>query len=268
MSRIGKAPIALANGVETTINGQAIEVKGPKGTLNVEIPAPITAVVEDNEIRVVRPDDHRENRALHGLSRSLINNAVVGVTEGFTIKMEIFGVGYRVAQKGKDLEFALGYSHPILIEAPEGITFATDGTTKLSISGIDKQIVGQIAANIRRLRKDDPYKGKGIRYAGARSERRVSKQWQTLKPQSAPQSVRTSPPDVAKHVLVATSASARPCVVPQRLHAWLSTAPPATCTSRSSTTWLATPWLQLPPWKLMCAHWKATRRLRHLRSAH
>src|SRR5699024_7813203 len=102
----------------------------------------------------------------------------------------------------------------------------------------------------------------------ARSERRVSKQWQPLKPQSAPQSVRTSPPDVAKHVLVATSASARPCVVPQRLHAWLSTAPPATCTSRSSTTWLATPWLQLPPWKLMCAHWKATRRLRHLRSAH
>ena len=175
MSRIGKAPIALANGVETTINGQAIEVKGPKGTLNVEIPAPITAVVEDNEIRVVRPDDHRENRALHNLSRSLINNAVVGVTEGFTIKMEIFGVGYRVAQKGKDLEFALGYSHPILIEAPEGITFATDGTTKLSISGIDKQIVGQIAANIRRLRKDDPYKGKGIRYAGEQVRRKVGK---------------------------------------------------------------------------------------------
>ena len=175
MSRIGKAPIALANGVETTINGQAIEVKGPKGTLNVEIPAPITAVVEDNEIRVVRPDDHRENRALHGLSRSLINNAVVGVTEGYTIKMEIFGVGYRVAQKGKDLEFALGYSHPILIEAPEFVTFAVDGNTKLSITGVDKQQVGQIAANIRRLRKDDPYKGKGIRYEGEQIRRKVGK---------------------------------------------------------------------------------------------
>ena len=175
MSRIGKAPIALANGVETTINGQAIEVKGPKGTLNVEIPAPITAVVEDNEIRVVRPDDHRENRALHGLSRSLINNAVVGVTEGFTIKMEIFGVGYRVQLKGKNLEFALGYSHPILIEAPEGVTFAVDGNTKFSITGIDKQQVGQIAANIRRLRKDDPYKGKGIRYEGEQIRRKVGK---------------------------------------------------------------------------------------------
>ncbi|MDY3127147.1 MAG: 50S ribosomal protein L6 [Corynebacterium sp.] len=175
MSRIGKAPIALASGVETKINGQTVEVKGPKGTLTVEVPEPITVTVEDNEIRVARPDDHRTNRALHGLSRSLINNAVVGVTEGYTIKMEIFGVGYRVQQKGKDLEFALGYSHPVLIEAPEGITFATDGATKLSITGIDKQAVGQIAAIIRRLRKDDPYKGKGIRYEGEQIRRKVGK---------------------------------------------------------------------------------------------
>lgn len=157
------------------MNGQNVEVKGPKGTLNVDLPAPITVAVEDNEIRVSRPDDHRKNRALHGLSRSLVNNLVVGVTEGYTIKMEIFGVGYRVQKKGKDLEFALGYSHPVLIEAPEGVTFDVDGNTKLSISGIDKQLVGQIAANIRRLRKDDPYKGKGIRYEGEQIRRKVGK---------------------------------------------------------------------------------------------
>ena len=175
MSRVGLAPIALKDGVETNINGQTVEVKGPKGTMTVEIPEPITASVEDNELRVARPSDHRKHRALHGLSRSLLNNAVVGVTEGYTIKMEIFGVGYRVQQKGKDLEFSLGYSHPILIEAPEGITFAVDGATKLSITGIDKQLVGQIAANIRRLRKDDPYKGKGIRYEGEQIRRKVGK---------------------------------------------------------------------------------------------
>ena len=166
MSRIGKNPITIPSGVTTSVNGQVVEVKGPKGTLSFEVPAPITVAVEDNEIVVSRPDDHRQNRALHGLSRSLVNNLVVGVTEGYTIKMEIFGVGYRVQAKGKNLEFSLGYSHPILIEAPEGVTFAVDGTTKFSISGIDKQQVGQIAANIRRLRKDDPYKGKGIRYSG------------------------------------------------------------------------------------------------------
>ena len=175
MSRIGLAPIAVPSGVEIKINGQDVEVKGSKGTQTVVIPEPITVVVEDNEIKVSRPDDERKSRALHGLSRSLVNNAVVGVTEGYTIKMEIFGVGYRVQQKGKDLEFALGYSHPILIEAPEGITFAVDGATKLSVSGIDKQKVGQVAANIRRLRKDDPYKGKGIRYEGEQVRRKVGK---------------------------------------------------------------------------------------------
>ncbi len=175
MSRVGNAPIAIPNGVETKIDGQHVEVKGPKGTLSVDVPAPITAVVEDNQIVVSRPDDHRDNRSLHGLTRSLINNCVVGVTEGYKINMEIFGVGYRVQLKGKDLEFSLGYSHPILIEAPEGVTFAVDGNTKLSIEGINKQQVGQIAANIRRLRKDDPYKGKGIRYAGEQVRRKVGK---------------------------------------------------------------------------------------------
>ncbi|EEI16071.1 50S ribosomal protein L6 [Corynebacterium lipophiloflavum] len=175
MSRVGKAPIAIPNGVETKIDGRNVEVKGPKGTLALELPEPITASVEENEIVVSRPDDNRTSRALHGLSRSLVNNLVVGVTEGYKINMEIFGVGYRVQAKGKDLEFALGYSHPILIQAPEGITFAVDGNTKFSIEGIDKQQVGQIAANIRRLRKDDPYKGKGIRYAGEQVRRKVGK---------------------------------------------------------------------------------------------
>ncbi|WP_394282130.1 50S ribosomal protein L6 [Corynebacterium sp.] len=175
MSRVGKAPIAIPNGVEVKIDGQDVDVKGPKGSMSWTVPAPITVAVEDNEIVVSRPDDHRENRSLHGLSRSLVNNLVVGVTEGYKINMEIFGVGYRVQMKGKDLEFSLGYSHPILIEAPEGITFAVDGNTKFSIEGIDKQLVGQLAANIRRLRKDDPYKGKGIRYAGEQVRRKVGK---------------------------------------------------------------------------------------------
>ncbi|HJD69605.1 MAG TPA: 50S ribosomal protein L6, partial [Corynebacterium kroppenstedtii] len=163
MSRIGNSPVAVPSNVTVTINGQNVEVKGPKGTLAIDVPEPITIAQEGDEIVVSRPDDHRKSRSLHGLSRSLINNMVVGVTEGYTIKMEIFGVGYRVLAKGSDLEFSLGYSHPILIKAPEGITFAVDGQTKFSISGIDKQQVGQLAANIRRLRKDDPYKGKGIR---------------------------------------------------------------------------------------------------------
>ncbi|MDY5840675.1 MAG: 50S ribosomal protein L6 [Corynebacterium camporealensis] len=175
MSRVGLAPIAVPNGVEININGQVVDVKGPKGSQTVDVPQPITAAVEDGVLTVSRPDDHRKHRALHGLSRALLNNAVQGVTEGFTIKMEIFGVGYRVQLKGQDLEFSLGYSHPILIKAPEGITFAVDGATKLSITGIDKQAVGQVAANIRRLRKDDPYKGKGIRYEGEQIRRKVGK---------------------------------------------------------------------------------------------
>ena len=176
MSRIGRLPIQVPAGVDIKIDGQDVTVKGPKGTLSRTISEPLSVTrQEDGSILVTRPDDERESRSLHGLSRSLINNLVVGVTEGYTIKMEIFGVGYRVQQKGQDLEFSLGYSHPILIEAPEGITFAVDGATKLSITGIDKQLVGQIAANIRRLRKDDPYKGKGIRYEGEQIRRKVGK---------------------------------------------------------------------------------------------
>ena len=175
MSRIGKNPVSIPSGVEAKIDGQHVEVKGPKGTLSLDVPEPITVVLEGSEIKVSRPDDNRRSRALHGLSRSLINNMVIGVSEGYTIKMEIFGVGYRVQAIGKGLEFSLGYSHTIPIEPPEGVTFAVDGTTKFSISGIDKQKVGQIAANIRRLRKDDPYKGKGIRYEGEQIRRKVGK---------------------------------------------------------------------------------------------
>ncbi|MGU3582612.1 50S ribosomal protein L6 [Rhodococcus sp. C26F] len=176
MSRIGKLPVAVPSGVEVTIDGQDVAVKGPKGNLSLTIAEPIViAKGEDGAINVTRPNDERRSRALHGLSRTLVQNLIVGVTEGYTTKMEIHGVGYRVALKGKDLEFSLGYSHPVLIEAPEGITFAVENPTRFSISGIDKQKVGQIAANIRRLRKSDPYKGKGIRYEGEQVRRKVGK---------------------------------------------------------------------------------------------
>lgn len=175
MSRIGKAPINVPSGVDIKVDGQTVTVKGPKGELTQVLPDPISVTIEEGTLTVVRPDDHRDNRSLHGLSRSLINNMVVGVTEGYKQDMEIFGVGYRVVAKGKDLEFALGYSHPVPVTAPDGITFAVDGATKFSISGIDKQQVGQIAANIKRLRKHDPYKGKGIRYAGEQVRRKVGK---------------------------------------------------------------------------------------------
>ncbi|MGX1856904.1 50S ribosomal protein L6 [Dietzia sp. NPDC055340] len=175
MSRIGKAPINVPSGVDIKVDGQTVTVKGPKGELTQVLPDPISVTIEEGTLTVNRPDDHRDNRSLHGLSRSLINNMVVGVTDGYKQDMEIFGVGYRVVAKGKDLEFALGYSHPVPVTAPDGIAFAVDGATKFSISGIDKQQVGQIAANIKRLRKHDPYKGKGIRYAGEQVRRKVGK---------------------------------------------------------------------------------------------
>ena len=176
MSRIGKQPVPVPAGVDVTIDGQNVSVKGPKGTLSLDVAEPIVvARDEDGAIVVTRPDDERRNRSLHGLSRTLIANLITGVTEGYTTKMEIFGVGYRVAAKGSNLEFALGYSHPVLITAPEGVTFAVENPTKFSISGIDKHKVGQIAANIRRLRKNDPYKGKGIRYEGEQIRRKVGK---------------------------------------------------------------------------------------------
>ena len=176
MSRIGKQPVPVPAGVDVTIDGQNVSVKGPKGSLDLAIAEPI--VVDRNDdgaIVVTRPNDERLNRSLHGLSRTLVANLITGVTEGYTTKMEIFGVGYRVQLKGSNLEFALGYSHPVVITAPEGVTFAVETPTKFSITGIDKQKVGQIAANIRRLRKSDPYKGKGIRYEGEQIRRKVGK---------------------------------------------------------------------------------------------
>ncbi|SKD17480.1 50S ribosomal protein L6 [Mycobacteroides abscessus] len=176
MSRIGKQPVPVPAGVDVNIDGQNISVKGSKGTLELTVSEPISVSRNDDGVIVVtRPDDERRNRSLHGLSRTLIANLVTGVTQGYTTKMEIFGVGYRVVAKGSNLEFALGYSHPVLIEAPEGITFAVETPTKFSISGIDKQKVGQISANIRRLRRPDPYKGKGIRYEGEQIRRKVGK---------------------------------------------------------------------------------------------
>jgi len=176
MSRIGKQPVVIPSGVDVTINGQNLLVKGPKGTLTLDVREPLkVSRNDDGAVVVARPNDERENRSLHGLSRTLIANLVTGVTEGYTTKMEIFGVGYRVVLKGNTLEFALGYSHPVVINAPEGVTFAVETPTKFSITGIDKQKVGQIAANIRRLRKNDPYKGKGIRYEGEIIRRKVGK---------------------------------------------------------------------------------------------
>ncbi|CRZ16092.1 MULTISPECIES: 50S ribosomal protein L6 [Mycolicibacterium] len=176
MSRIGKQPVLVPAGVDVTIDGRNVSVKGPKGTLTLDVAEPITVERnEDGAIVVSRPDDERRSRSLHGLSRTLVANLVTGVTEGYTRKMEIFGVGYRVQLKGSNLEFALGYSHPVVIEAPEGITFAVETPTKFSVSGIDKQKVGQISAVIRRLRRPDPYKGKGVRYEGEQIRRKVGK---------------------------------------------------------------------------------------------
>jgi large subunit ribosomal protein L6 len=175
MSRIGKLPVTVPAGVEVTIDGQHIKVKGPKGTLEHTIAEPITVEREEGTLLVKRPNEERTSRALHGLTRTLVDNLVVGVTQGYEKKLEIHGVGYRVAAKGSDLEFALGYSHPVKIAAPEGITFKVETPTRFSVSGIDKQKVGQIAAVIRRLRKPDPYKGKGLRYEGEKIRRKVGK---------------------------------------------------------------------------------------------
>jgi large subunit ribosomal protein L6 len=176
MSRIGKLPIAVPSGVDVAVDESLVTVKGPKGTLSHKVAAPITVEKSDGVIEVKRPDDERLSRSLHGLTRTLINNMVVGVTEGYEKKLEIVGVGYRVLSKGPtQLEFQLGYSHSITFNAPEGITFTVEGPTKLGVQGIDKQLVGETAANIRKLRKPEPYKGKGVRYAGEHIRRKVGK---------------------------------------------------------------------------------------------
>ncbi|ALE92963.1 50S ribosomal protein L6 [Arthrobacter alpinus] len=175
MSRIGRLPISVPAGVEIKVEENLVSVKGPKGSLEHTIASPITVALEENTITVSRPNDERNSRALHGLTRTLIDNLIIGVTKGYEKKLEIVGTGYRVLAKGNNLEFALGYSHPVVVEAPEGITLTVESPTKLSVSGIDKQQVGEVAANIRKLRRPDPYKGKGVRYAGEIIRRKVGK---------------------------------------------------------------------------------------------
>ncbi|PRZ42038.1 LSU ribosomal protein L6P [Antricoccus suffuscus] len=177
MSRIGRLPVTVPSGVEVDIAGQDVTVKGPKGTLSHTVVSPITIAKDaDGALVVTRPNDERESRSRHGLSRTLVNNMVLGVTEGYSKGLEIVGVGYRVTAKGSSLEFALGFSHPVIIDPPEGITFKVESPTKFSVEGIDKQLVGEVAANIRKIRKPEPYKGKGVRYAGEVVRRKVGKQ--------------------------------------------------------------------------------------------
>ena len=175
MSRIGKAPISVPSGVEVSIAGRTVSVKGPKGNLSREIPGDIVVRKEENTLLVERPNDERNNRALHGLTRTLVNNMVVGVTDGFTKELEIVGVGYRAEAQGQNLRLALGFSHPVIVEAPAGISFEIPAQTRVIVKGIDKELVGQVAANIRSIRKPEPYKGKGVRYAGERILRKAGK---------------------------------------------------------------------------------------------
>jgi large subunit ribosomal protein L6 len=175
MSRIGNKPIPLPQGVTATIQGKDVRVKGPKGELKLTVAEPIQVVKEETVLRVTRPSDEGPVRALHGLSRTLIANMVTGVTTGYSKTLEIVGVGYRVQAKGKDLEFSLGFSHPVLVEPPEGITFRVEAPTRFVVEGIDKQLVGETAARIRKIRKPDPYKAKGVRYQGEVIRRKVGK---------------------------------------------------------------------------------------------
>jgi large subunit ribosomal protein L6 len=176
MSRIGKAPITVPTGVDVTVEGRHVIVTGPQGTLEHDLPGPVSVRREDGSLIVERIDDERESRALHGLTRSLLQNMVTGVTEGFTKQLEIIGVGYRATAQGPGaLELALGYSHPVRVEAPEGITFDVPAPTRIAVRGIDKQAVGQVAADIRAIRKPEPYKGKGVRYLGEHVQRKAGK---------------------------------------------------------------------------------------------
>ncbi|KQY47248.1 50S ribosomal protein L6 [Cellulomonas sp. Root137] len=176
MSRIGRVPVPVPTGVDVDINGAVVTVKGPKGTLTHTVAAPIeVARDEAGALVVTRPDDERASRSLHGLTRTLLANLVIGVTEGYVKKLEIVGTGYRVTAKGADLEFALGFSHAVTVNPPEGITFVVEAPTRFSVQGIDKQQVGEVAANIRKIRKPEPYKGKGVRYAGENVRRKVGK---------------------------------------------------------------------------------------------
>jgi large subunit ribosomal protein L6 len=175
MSRIGRLPIDIPAGVTVTIDGQDVAVKGPKGELWLTVKEPIVATMQENQVVVTRPDDERASRSLHGLTRTLIQNLIIGVTEGYEKKLQVVGTGYRLASQGQSVEFSLGYSHSIKVDPPAGITFTVEGNDKLTVSGIDKQAVGEVAANIRKLRKPEPYKGKGVRYAGENVRRKAGK---------------------------------------------------------------------------------------------
>ncbi len=175
MSRIGRQPITIPSGVTATIDGREITVTGPKGTLTMVVAEPIVVAQEEGALVVTRPDDERDSKARHGLTRTLVSNMVIGVTEGFSKGMEIVGTGYRVAAKGTDLEFQLGFSHPVVVKAPEGISFEVESPIKFKVIGIDKQKVGEVAANIRKIRKPEPYKGKGVRYEGEVVRRKAGK---------------------------------------------------------------------------------------------
>jgi large subunit ribosomal protein L6 len=175
MSRIGRLPIDIPADVTVSVDNRTVSVKGPKGELTLSVASPIEVAVEENQILVTRPDDERESRSLHGLTRTLISNNIIGVTQGYTKGLEVVGTGYRVAQKGGSVEFALGFSHPVLVDPPAGITLTVEGNNKLTVSGIDKQAVGEAAANIRKIRKPEPYKGKGVRYAGENVRRKAGK---------------------------------------------------------------------------------------------
>jgi large subunit ribosomal protein L6 len=175
MSRIGKAPISVPSGVDVTISGRNVTVKGPKGTLSRDIPGDIIVRKEEDTIVVERPNDERQNRSLHGLSRTLVSNMVIGVTDGFAKELEIVGVGYRAEASGSDLRLALGFSHPVMVPAPAGISFEIPVQTRVIVKGIDKELVGQVAANIRAIRKPEPYKGKGVRYLGEHIVRKAGK---------------------------------------------------------------------------------------------
>ena len=175
MSRIGRLPIEIPAGVDVTVDGRSVTVKGPKGELVLAVAQPIEVSVEEGQVLVTRPDDERESRSLHGLTRTLIANNVLGVTQGYSKSLEVVGTGYRVMARGANVEFALGFSHPVMVEAPAGISFQVEGNNRLTVSGIDKQAVGEVAANIRKIRKPEPYKGKGVRYAGENVRRKTGK---------------------------------------------------------------------------------------------
>jgi len=175
MSRIGRLPIDIPSGVDVVVDGRDVSVKGPKGQLALTVAQPITVAIEEGRVVVTRPDDERESRSLHGLTRTLIANNIQGVTQGYSKSLDVVGTGYRVQARGANVEFALGFSHPVVVEPPAGITFTVEGNNRLTVSGIDKQAVGETAANIRKIRKPEPYKGKGVRYTGEVVRRKAGK---------------------------------------------------------------------------------------------